>query len=160
VDDGPYTVTGMHTYTHPGTFTITLVVGDDDGDSVNFGTGSVLVVLLTSCPTETQVNAIFGGAGNYRKINTTSPDANGKFATAGNDILTGFPGTHNWIVDLRGNNTINAGPMGDIICTGPGADRVFGGTGDDLIFGGAGNDFLQGGDGVDQIFGEDGNDFI
>src|SRR5262249_21204604 len=112
------------------------------------------------CPTVADATASWG-AGNFHIIDTTHADANGHFATSGNDNLFGFSDDmHNYIVDLVGSNTIHAGPKGDIICTGGGNDRIFGGSGADAIFAGDGNDNASGGGGVDFIFGGGGNDFL
>lgn len=68
--------------------------------------------------------------------------------TAGDDVLTGTPGT----------DTICGGPGDDEITGLGGGDQLYGGEGDDTLDGGAGNDWLRGEEGSDRHFGGSGDD--
>jgi Ca2+-binding RTX toxin-like protein len=69
--------------------------------------------------------------------------------TSGGDTVNGFSDQSNYLYGLDGNDTLNAGGMGD---------QLYGGTGDDTLNGGNGNDLLDGGTGTDTMKGGQGND--
>lgn len=76
----------------------------------------------------------------------------------------------NYIVEGgSGNDSIDAGfigdPEGDLVdandnATGTNDDSIVAGAGDDTVIAGAGSDTVSGGDGVDIIYGNDGNDSL
>lgn len=58
----------------------------------------------------------------------------------------------------KGNDTLNAGDLADIVYGDIGNDRIRGAEGDDILVGGSGADILNGGPGADEMRGEAGND--
>ena len=59
-----------------------------------------------------------------------------------------------------GNDTIESGPLDDLVIGGAGNDTLLGGRGDDDMYGGSGNDAVFGETGRDNLFGQDGDDHL
>ncbi|MCP4044536.1 MAG: calcium-binding protein, partial [Gammaproteobacteria bacterium] len=67
------------------------------------------------------------------------------------DGANGAPLEGDLVLGDEGNDTLQCGPLGDLL---------IGSKGDDIIDGGGGDDRIFGGDGADQIFGQSGADLI
>ncbi len=79
------------------------------------------------------------------------------------DLMTDYTNTSDQSQTITGNqkdNTIQAGPAGDIIVGSGGNDTLLGGVGNDHLDGGQGNDSINGGNGNDTLFGTGGNDTL
>ncbi len=152
-------ISGTHTYPDPGTYSVDLLVRDDEG-----GTGDDAFTLTVVPRCEGVPSTVVGTPGDDELHGTSGRDV--VFADAGDD-------------DIR------TGDDNDLICAGPGEDRTAGRAGNDIVFdatgdgsliggpghdvllgegdddamrGGAGVDFLEGGSGTDWFHGGSGND--
>ncbi|WP_298860656.1 Hint domain-containing protein [uncultured Sulfitobacter sp.] len=97
-----------------------------------------------------QIENIFGGAGDDSLDARLDTSGVGLFGFDGNDTLRGG----------SGDDYIDGGDGDDFLTTGEGQDTLFGGAGNDTLMNSAGNDSLVGGDGDDSIIATLGNDTL
>ncbi len=138
----------QHTYTSPGTMTITADVTDEDG---TFPAAGSLVVEVTDdeppAPTCDVEDATIVGT-NKADLLT---------GTAGDDVIWAGNGKDT-LIGLGGDDVLCGGNGIDLLLAGSGNDTAVGENGGDLIFGNDGNDVLRGEGGVDVLDGGDGTD--
>ncbi|SCY15904.1 calcium-binding protein [Microvirga guangxiensis] len=105
------------------------------------GTGGLQVFnsgVITATGTETEDNAIRGGKGSDRVVNT------GIIRSVNSDVA----------IDLDEGDDIYEGGGGSVIgkvLLGKGNDTAYGGSGDETFSGGQGNDYIHGGAGIDTV---------
>ena len=106
-------ISGTHLYQDPGTYTVQLLVADDDSGS------DIVEFTLTVVPRCQGVPATVVG--------TPGPDD--LSGTSGRDVV--YAG--------GGDDEIRTGDDNDLICAGPGDDRTAGRAGNDTVFDGSGD---------------------
>lgn len=172
----------QHTYAAGGIYTITVIVIDDDGDSVTETTSAVvqgvgvvdgvLYVIGTNGDdvvklreknqgTQLRVKTKFdGGSTNTQYFDIADIDRIEMHLCDGDDYasLTQAHWWHKHSVDISA--TINGGDGDDVLIGGSQADVIDGGNGDDCLHGESGDDTIHGGDGHDYIDGGWGNDIV
>jgi Ca2+-binding RTX toxin-like protein len=138
----------QHTYTSPGSMTITADVTDEDG---TFPAAGSLVVEVTDdeppAPTCDVEDATIVGT-NKADLLT---------GTGGDDVIWAGNGKDT-LIGLGGDDVLCGGNGIDLLLAGTGNDTAVGENGGDLIFGNDGNDVLRGEGGVDVLDGGDGTD--
>jgi hypothetical protein len=183
---GSGTVSGSHAYADGGTYVITLVVTDKDGDanSKDVGvfvtgagiSGSTLRVIGTNNPDEVEISEHALGT-QYKVQADFLPSGFKTFSSAGVTEIVVVLCDENDVAQIEGavlaTALIDGGAGNDDLKGGGGANVILGGSGDDTMTAGAvdddgtcsgdecgGRNVLIGGAGVDAISGKGGEDLL
>ncbi len=169
-------LTPGHTYTSTGTFTIQLIVEDDDGGTATLSrTITISDVELQADPCDTGATAlVVGGTTGDDKIHfipqgnagaikvTVNNVVLGTFTPTGSIIAYGQAGDDD--IQVAGSITLATLLYGDDgddrLNGGNGHNTILGGAGDDTLIGGSDCDLLIGGTGADRLVGNAGDDIL
>lgn len=156
-------LSASHTYTLPGTYTVTVTVVDSAGNIVS-NTGTITVTAppalpyqivngqlsLTANPSADTVELAAGGSGYILTVNGTPYAISGALSSV---VISGGEGAD--FIRVSSQITIPVTLIG-----GAGNDTLRGGSGNDVIVGDEGNDLVIGRDGNDLLIGGTGADFL
>jgi uncharacterized delta-60 repeat protein len=169
----PGALTPSHIYSAAGTYTVTLIVKDDDtGETTATRSQTIVVAQLEPAPCGCGTALVVGGTNNGEVIQISS-------VTGGVELFINaasagvFNPSHAVVVHAYGGNDdvqiagsvalsawIYGGDGDDRLKGGAGADMLQGQLGHDLLVGGAGRDLLIGGIGQDRIVGNSDDDIL
>jgi hypothetical protein len=161
-----------HTYAAPGTYTVTITVGDGvDTTTIeksvtvsraavrtDSATGKTdLIVLGTNAADTVKVEAVTGGK---YKVTLNGIVLGSEYAPTGKAVINAGEGDDTVTVVGGINALVFAGSGNNGVITGNGNDTVVGGSGVDYVEGGVGRDVIIGQGGIDQLRGGDGEDVL
>jgi len=167
------TASGSHIYEGEGTYTVTVIVEDDDGgsatDSFEVVVDSIVpvdgVLHIVGTSGDDSVSVVGQGNGQLRIDASFFPGVKWRTFDRGEvDLIRVELGDGDDRLTVAGNvetRILADGGLGnDTLLSGAASNALLGGPGADVLWGGAGRDLLIGGVGADLLWGRSGEDIL
>jgi uncharacterized delta-60 repeat protein len=159
----PGALAPSHAYANAGTYTVTLIVRDDDtGETTVTRQQTIVIAQIEPAPCGCGTALVIGGTNSADNITVTAVSG-GAVKVVVNSVIVGtFSPSHSIVVHAYGGNdevqVSSSIGLSAWLYGGAGDDRLKGGSGHDVILGQEGHDLLVGSHGRDILIGGVGQD--